>query len=284
MQNELLCIGKMAEMNHLTVATLRLYDELGLLHPRRRDPDSGYCYYDMAQNARLDMIAYMKELGMSLSEIADVLKKEDITLIETILIRKNEQLHRQMRELKSRHNAVERAIASVERYRKSPAKGTIALEYIDRRYLWGLPCRSNFYDADIYTYEQELMYLRQALMERGFSHIHSYATGTSITKEDFLAERFAAKDVFIFLDYRDVEHFRDAAVLDSGMYACIYLDRYDDEIRYANRLREVCRNNNWQISGDYICEVLTEFNVFDSDRRNMFLRLQVPVTFSQELL
>ena len=64
MQNELLSIGKMAEMNHLTVATLRLYDELGLLHPRRKDPDSGYRYYDIAQNARLDMIAYMKELGM----------------------------------------------------------------------------------------------------------------------------------------------------------------------------------------------------------------------------
>ena len=61
----------------------------------------------MAQNARLDMIAYMKDLPLSLSEIADVLKKEDITLIETILIRKNEQLHSQMRELKSRHNAVE---------------------------------------------------------------------------------------------------------------------------------------------------------------------------------
>lgn len=41
MQNELLPIGKMAEMNHLTVATLRLYDELGLLHPRHRDPESG---------------------------------------------------------------------------------------------------------------------------------------------------------------------------------------------------------------------------------------------------
>ena len=171
MQDELLSIGKMAEMNRLTVATLRLYDELGLLHPRRKDPESGYRYYDMAQNARLDMIAYMKELGMSLSEIADVLKKEDITLIETILIRKNEQLHSQMRELKSRHNAVERAIASVERYRKSPVKGTIALEYIDRRYLWGLPCRNNFYDTDIYAYERELMHLRQALAgARPFPH------------------------------------------------------------------------------------------------------------------
>ena len=52
MQNELLSIGKMAEINNLTVATLRLYDELGLLHPRRKDPQSGYRYYDMAQNAR----------------------------------------------------------------------------------------------------------------------------------------------------------------------------------------------------------------------------------------
>lgn len=271
----------MAEINNLTVATLRLYDELGLLHPRRKDPQSGYRYYDMAQNARLDMIAYMKELGMSLAEIADILKKEDITLIETILIRKNEQLHSQMRELKARHNAVERAIASVERYRKSPVKGTIALEYIDRRYLWGLPCRDNFYDTDIYAYERELMYLRQALMNRGFSHIHSYATGTSITRENFLAGRFEAKDVFIFLDFRDVQNFRDATVLDSGMYACIYLDSYDDEVRYADRLLEACHAGGWRVSGDYICEVLTEFNVFDSNRRNMFLRLQVPVTFGE---
>ena len=93
MENGLLSIGKMAEMNHLTVATLRLYDEMGLLVPRFTDPDTGYRYYDIAQNARLDMIAYMKELGMSLAEIRDVLQKEDITLVETILVRKNEQLH-----------------------------------------------------------------------------------------------------------------------------------------------------------------------------------------------
>ena len=90
MEDGLLSIGKMAAMNRLTVATLRLYDELGLLSPRRRDPETGYRYYDIAQNARLDMIAYMKELGMSLTEIGDVLRQEDITLIETILARKNE--------------------------------------------------------------------------------------------------------------------------------------------------------------------------------------------------
>ena len=85
MENNLLAIGKMAKINGLTVATLRLYDELGLLRPKYKDPDTGYRYYDIAQNARLDMIAYMKELGMSLTEIASVFQKEDIVLIETIL-------------------------------------------------------------------------------------------------------------------------------------------------------------------------------------------------------
>mgnify|MGYP000684688652 CR=1 FL=1 len=90
MKRNLLSIGKMAEMNQVTVPTLRLYDQLGLLKPRHVDGETGYRYYDINQNARLDMIAYMKELGMSLSEIAEVFQKEDLTLIEDILSKKND--------------------------------------------------------------------------------------------------------------------------------------------------------------------------------------------------
>lgn len=39
MKNKLLSIGQMAKMNHTTVPTLRLYDQLGLLHPRYTDPE-----------------------------------------------------------------------------------------------------------------------------------------------------------------------------------------------------------------------------------------------------
>ena len=63
MKEDLLPIGKMAALNRVTVSTLRLYDEKGLLKPRYIDPQTGYRYYDINQNARLDMIAYMKELG-----------------------------------------------------------------------------------------------------------------------------------------------------------------------------------------------------------------------------
>lgn len=279
MKEDLLAIGKMAKLNRISITTLRLYDEKGLLKPRYVDPDTGYRYYSIDQNARLDVIAYMKELGMSLSEIGQALQKEDITLIEELLARKNEQLHQQMRQLKARHDAVERAIQSIERYRKSPATGTLSLEYIDRRYAWGIPCPENFYSSGIRSYETSLQALRHTLAQQGLEQIHSYNIGTTIGQEDFLAERFVPGQIFLFAG-RDLP-LRDGAprIVDSGMYACIYLDNYDDEIPCARMLLDYCRRNNYRVSGDYICEVMTGFHVFDNDPRSMFLRLQVPVAF-----
>ena len=186
-----------------------------------------------------------------------------------------------MRALKQRHDAVERAIASIERYRKSPTIGTTSLEYIDRRMILGTPCTINFYDSDLRDYEQMLVKLREYLNETGVHHVHTYSVGTSIRRDDFEKGHYLADRIFIFGDSQLKEIQAPIGILDSGMYACIYLDDYDQEIAYGDRLRSFCHEQGYIISGDYICEVLTEFNVFDSQRRNMFLRLQVPVTFKK---
>lgn len=279
MKEGLISIGKMAKMNRISIPTLRLYDERGLLKPRYIDPETGYRYYDINQNARLDVIVYMKELGMSLAEIEQALQKEDITIIEELLAQKNEQLHEQMRQIKARHDAVERAIQSIERYRKSPTIGTLSLEYIDRRYIWGIPCSDNFYNSDVHSYEKVLMELRKRLEEEGFPQIHSYNIGTSILQKDFAEGEYIANQIFIFAGRSALERETSFQIVDSGMYACIYLDNYDDEIQGAEMLRDYCMQNKCSMAGDYICEVMTGFHVFDNDPRSMFLRLQIPVTF-----
>lgn len=284
MKDELISIGQMAKMNNTTVPALRLYDRMGILSPRFVDPDSGYRYYSIQQNARLDMIGYMKELGMSLKEISSILRSGDITLIETMLAQKNEQIHQQIRHLRMRHDAVERTIANIERYRKSPDTGTIALEYIDRRYIYGIPCVENFYDHDISSYEKVLAVLRRDLMDRNVPQMHTYNIGTSVKREDFDSGRLIADKVFIFADRYMDELGLELEIVDSGMYACIYLDDYDNETEYAGRLLAFCRDREFSITGDYICEVLTEFNVFDDEQRGMFLRLQVPLGFSSRMI
>ena len=74
MDNKMMKIGEMARFNRVSITTLRLYDKVGILRPCYTDPETNYRYYSIHQKARLDMIQYMKELGMSLGEIREILQ------------------------------------------------------------------------------------------------------------------------------------------------------------------------------------------------------------------
>ena len=280
---QLLSIGEMAEANRVSVATLRLYDRMGLLKPSYRDTESNYRYYDIRQTSRLDIIRYLQNLGMSLAEIQALLEKEDIILIEQKLIERNNQIHQQMRDLEAMHEAVERAIQSIERYRKSPASGTISLEFIDQRHILYIPCRENFYDGGVVAYEKAVRELRRELMRRGIPQLLSYSLGTSVKREDFQRQALVADKIFIFGDKHLRDYGENFQVIESGMFACLYLDDFDQEAEGTRKLLEYCRANRYALSGDYLCEEMTELNLFDHRKRNMFIRLQVPVMFPKNL-
>ena len=279
MNNDYLSIGEMAKMNHITVTTLRLYDELDLLKPVYVNPETNYRYYDIKQNARLDLIQYMKELQMNLKEIKELLDKEDINLIEAILIKKKQQLSIQINDLQRTKDAISRTIYSLERYRKSPPSGTITLEYIDRRRIYVMHTNINFYEHDLNVYEYLLTQLKNDLIAHHYPQIYYCNAGTFLNKERFLKQEFISDRIFVFVD----DHFpeKEIQVIENGMYACIYLDDFHQEINYAKRLLDYCKMNHLTICGDYICEVLSELSIFDHDERSMFLRLQVPVSFEK---
>lgn len=276
-----LSIGKMAKANRVTIAALRLYDQMELLKPVYTDEESGYRYYDIRQSSRLDFIRNMRDLGLGLSDIEDLLRNEDVALIEEKLIEKRRQVDEQMDELRASRDAIERTIQSIDRFRKSPDSGTISLEFIEQRCILCTPCRINFYEAGIVAYEEIIQELRSSLLEKGLTQILSYSLGTSVRKEDFEQGKFVADKVFIFGNDELKNYGDNVRVLESGMYACIYLDNFDGEIDYAGKLLDFCRANGYLISGDYICEELTEFNIFDNSQRSMFLRLQIPVKFQK---
>lgn len=66
----MLKIGDFSLTGRVSVRTLRHYDDLGLLRPARVDPDTGYRFYAIGQLPRLHRILALKELGLSLDEIA----------------------------------------------------------------------------------------------------------------------------------------------------------------------------------------------------------------------
>lgn len=71
----MLKIGEFARVNAVSIATLRYYDQCGLLKPMVLDPDTGYRYYALDQMPRLNRILALKELGFSLEQIAQLLEE-----------------------------------------------------------------------------------------------------------------------------------------------------------------------------------------------------------------
>ena len=68
-----LTIGAFAAATQLTAKALRLYDEQGLLRPNTTDAATGYRYYRTEQVAIGRLIRALREMNLSLAQIAQVL-------------------------------------------------------------------------------------------------------------------------------------------------------------------------------------------------------------------
>src|SRR5688572_26225804 len=72
----MLKIGDFSRLGLVSIDTLRHYDNLGLLKPADVDPSTGYRYYAYQQLGRLHRILALKDMGLSLEQIAPMLEGE----------------------------------------------------------------------------------------------------------------------------------------------------------------------------------------------------------------
>lgn len=112
----MLKIGDFSNLGRVTVKTLRLYDELGLLKPVEVDKWTGYRYYAASQLERLHRILALKELGFSLEQIGEMLgDKLSAEQIKGMLKLKRAELERQLDEDKMRLARIEARLKQFEK-------------------------------------------------------------------------------------------------------------------------------------------------------------------------
>lgn len=75
--DERLKIGDVATRSGLSVKTVRYYEEIGLLAPTVERSDSGYRLFDPSVINRLAFVKRAQSLGLSLSEIREILNISD---------------------------------------------------------------------------------------------------------------------------------------------------------------------------------------------------------------
>ena len=127
-------IQQIARLAGTTSRTLRHYDAIGLLSPSRVGA-SGYRYYDGDALVRLQRILLLRELGIGLPQIAEVLERR--TSPEDALRVHLEWLRRERERTSRQIASVEATIASLEGGEQMMAEKMfdVAVETIERAWI-----------------------------------------------------------------------------------------------------------------------------------------------------
>jgi len=119
-------IGDFSKLSLVSVKALRYYDELGLLKPERVDEFTGYRYYSASQLTRLNRILAMKDMGLSLEQIALLLDREPTPdQIRGMLRLKQVELHQQLVEGQARLTRIEAWLQAFEQEATMPTYDVI---------------------------------------------------------------------------------------------------------------------------------------------------------------
>jgi DNA-binding transcriptional MerR regulator len=134
----MLRIGDFSQLAQVSVPTLRHYDELGLLKPAHVDKFTDYRYYTVEQLPRLNRILALKDLGLSLDQIRQLLK-EDVPAAQLrgMLTMKQAEIEQQIENERARLARVDARLRQIE-HEGEVAPYDVVLKRVDAYTIAGL--------------------------------------------------------------------------------------------------------------------------------------------------
>ena len=110
-------IGDFSRLGQVSTRMLRHYDQLGLLKPKHTDKFSGYRYYTIDQLGDLNRIIALKELGLSLEQIAQIMndvRPLNADKLRGMLMMKRSEIELTLSEEQARLGRVEARLRQIE--------------------------------------------------------------------------------------------------------------------------------------------------------------------------
>lgn len=283
-----LSIGKMAELHGISQKTLRLYHEYGLIVPYIIDKKTGYRYYSIEQSSRLDMITFLKSIGLSLQEIKQIMEKQDVDYLLNLINKQIELLSNKIDKLKLSKKEAQRISESINLYKSKPVCNEIIFEHIKKRSIikfdiikYSIDDTNNSADETLLTWDLCLRHVKQEFLKSNLNLTLFHNIGCMISKDDLQNSNLLINKAFVFID-NDYTN-TPVDIVPENDYLCIYCDGMISEngkYREAECLKQLLdyiNKNDYEIVGDYIGEVLFETPAFLYDGRDMMIKLQIPI-------
>lgn len=197
-KTNLFSIGNMAKLFHLSVSSLRHYEEAGLLRPEYIDPNSGYRYYSTRQFELLNTIRYLRTLDLPLSEISDFLQNREVERIEQKLRQQKEIVIQKQQELKRIEKKIDNRLKQIEDARHSVFDSVELVSKKSCRIVWA---ENTLNVHDSLDMEAPIRQLEQTQAE---TVVFLGKVGLGISREHLRQQVFDGYDgIFLILDEED---------------------------------------------------------------------------------
>ena len=274
MQNRF-SIGEMSRLMSVPIKTLRYYDEIGLFKPIEVNRQTGYRYYSTEQFEQLDIIKYLRLLGVPLTEITTHFKHRRVEHFLQLLKKQQEAIDEKIRELEltrrkfgSRISELEAALngaeAGVPIIKRFPARRILRLQESVQRGP---------------SLEMSVRKLEK-LIGAAHSPIFIGKVGLTVSEDNLLQGNFQEyNSVFILVEDAIDDSALSAlsVVLPAGKYACLmFAGGHNDSPAPFRILLEYLARQGFQIGGEALERAIVD-EFISQDASRFLTEIQIPI-------
>ena len=221
-------IGEISKIYHIGLDSIRYYEKIGLIHPKRGE--NNYRYYANDEIYRLNIIRELLDLGFSTKDILNYFNNHNIKTTYELLIEEKNKIDSKINKLKQLKNNVDNRIEEIRDINRIEFMKVQEKHFDNRKY---------FILNVGYTNDSDMDILIQQLSDKEkdrFYIIGNNQIGTVIPKGEYLVENEVTyQSVFVISKNGD-------NILSKGKYLSIlYNGDYkltkkciDDLISYAS--------------------------------------------------
>lgn len=270
-ESKLLQIGEVAKMYHVSLGTLRHYEQLGLLHPEYTDAHTGYRYYSARQLEVLNTIRYLRVLDIPLSQIRDFLENRDIDVIEEKLVKQQELIREKQRELELISKKIEHRLHHLQDARNSELDMIRVIQMPQERIVW----IRDFLKINSYL---DLEYSIQRLQKNQKEPLAFLGkVGVGISSESLKLKRFNHYElVFLMLDEED-EYNGHVELLPASEYVAIrFRGSHNEASQYYEQLMFYIETHQFMITGFSEEVTLIDYGL-TNDTDKFVTEIRIPV-------
>lgn len=284
MKNNLLRSGEFAKRAGVTKKALQVYLDKGVLLPDHIDEENGYRYYAVERTAQLDEIIRMREVGLSLDEIKDIVDHKDSLRYLDILYARLEEVDRSIEQLEQNRAVLKARIENQSLFLNPPALRHCFVEYQPRRLCVRYPINPYSGTKDNgEAWQDALDEVRQIFREGNIPFKYFTNIGATFDMEQLQKGRIIYNNAVVLPESPAL--FPHVEYLPAGYYATMFDQRYmsdgDAISRAVTTLMDFVNGRGYQTCGDYVQTIVAETTMFDFNSRMLYVvKEQIPIELS----